>query len=366
MKNTNISGAVLLCLSISACNHQNEAAHEAELHFNGDTVSVSPTSPIMGKISIDTTTLTLYKTSFTTVGTVRAEAGKLAEAGVPFDGRTIKAHVRLGQQVRAGQPLFSFSSAEASDLAKSYFQAVSGEELARKELARKTALKEKGIASERELEEARSAAEIAYRELNQSENAIKMLGIDPADLGTGNSLNINAPISGEVVTCEVVPGQYVKSDSDPLIVIADLSEVWVVAQVKEPYIGSVHESDQAEVVLESGAVIPGKITYVGKMLDDQTRSAEVIIACANADRRLLPGMFTRVKFSGIPSDVVMIPSSSVLQGEQGSYVFVKMSDGRFSRRKVTVISAEQGKVVVTEGLVPGEAVVSAGGIYIAG
>ena len=57
MKNTNISGVVLLCLSISACNHQNEAAHEAELHFNGDTVSVSPTSPIMGKISIDTTTL---------------------------------------------------------------------------------------------------------------------------------------------------------------------------------------------------------------------------------------------------------------------------------------------------------------------
>ena len=364
MKNTNISGAVLLCLSISACNHQNEAAHEAELLLNGDTVSVSPTSPIMGKISIDTTTLTLYKTSFTTVGTVRAEAGKLAEAGVPFDGRTIKAHVRLGQQVKAGQPLFSFSSAEASDLAKSYFQAVSGEELARKELARKTALKEKGIASERELEEARSAAEIAYRELNQSENAIKML--DPADLGTGNSLNINAPISGEVVTCEVVPGQYVKSDSDPLIVIADLSEVWVVAQVKEPYIGSVHESDQAEVVLESGAVIPGKITYVGKLLDDQTRSAEVIIACANADRRLLPGMFTRVKFSGIPSDVVMIPSSSVLQGEQGSYVFVKMADGRFARRKVTIISAEQGKVVVTEGLVPGEAVVSAGGIYIAG
>ena len=194
------------------------------------------------------------------------------------------------------------------------------------------------------MEEARSTAEIAYRELNQSENAIKMLGIDPADLGTGNSLNINAPISGEVVTCEVVPGQYVKSDSDPLIVIADLSEVWVVAQVKEPYIGSVHESDQ----------------------DDQTRSAEVIIACANADRRLLPGMFTRVKFSGIPSDVVMIPSSSVLQGEQGSYVFVKMADGRFSRRKVTIISAEQGKVVVTEGLVPGEAVVSAGGIYIAG
>ena len=157
MKNTNISGVVLLCLSLSACNHQNEAAHEAELRFNGDTVSVSPTSPIMGKISIDTTALTLYKTSFTTVGTVRAEAGKLAEAGVPFDGRTIKAHVRLGQQVRAGQPLFSFSSAEASDLAKSYFQAVSGEELARKELARKTALKEKGIASERELEAAYAA-----------------------------------------------------------------------------------------------------------------------------------------------------------------------------------------------------------------
>ncbi len=367
MKNIKLLDIVLLCLSISACNHKKAEVQEAELKVCGDTVSISSMSPINRKISIDTVSLTSYSSSFTTVGTVRAEAGKLAEAGVPFDGRTTEVYARLGQHVHAGQPLFCFISSEASDLAKSYFQAVSSEELARKEFARKKALNEKGIASERDLEEASSAAEFAYRELKHSESAIRMLGLEPSALGSGNSLNVNSPISGEVVSCEVVPGQYVKSDSEPLVVIANLDEVWVVAQVKEPYISSIHESDQVMVTLDSdGTVVPGKICYIGKMLDEQTRSTEVIITCANADRHLLPGMFTSVRFSSVSSKVILAPSSAILQGDDSPYVFVKIDSRKFVRRKVSVKSAEGKQVIITDGVLPGESIVSEGGIYIAG
>lgn len=359
---------LLLCLAVCACGQQKKQSDGMRAVTYGDTVSVPHESPINAKISADTVSLTAYECVFTAPADVRAEAGKMAEVGVPFDGRTTGAYVRLGQKVHAGQPLFGFSSAEFSELAKSYFQARSNKELAERELERKKTLVSGGIVSVRELEEVSNAAEQARRDLEQNENVLKMFGISPEFLDGGKALTINSPISGEVVACEVVPGQYVKNDSAPLAVVADLSSVWVEAQVKETFAGTVGEDDMAEVIVGSDEENPvaGKICYVGQIMDGQTRSFNVVVSCPNPDRKLKPGMYANVRFTAKPRNVVLLPSTAVLQGNDSPYVFVKAGDGLYVRRNVSVETAGDGKVLVKSGVAAGDCVVLRGGIYIAG
>lgn len=362
------SSIILLGFAVCACNQGKQAESVADFEIKGDTVSVSASSPVNGKLIMDTVIFKTYNSSFTTVGTVRAEAGKLAEVGVPFDGRTAGCYAHPGHKVAAGQRLFGFHSAEFAELVKSYFQAKSNSELAKRELERKKILNKGGVASSKELEDAENAAEIAYRDLEQSENAIRMLGISPASLVAGKALDICSPIAGEVVSCEVTPGQFVKSDTAPLVIVADLKTVWVVAQVKEPYLGSVHNDDQAEIFIESSKDEPlvGKVYYVGQVLDERTRSAQVIVSCDNAERFLKPGMFVKVRFEAKSRDALLIASTAVLQGEEGSYVFVRTKENEYVRRTVSVKTADEGNVLVDSGLEEGDVIVSKGGIYIAG
>lgn len=366
--NIKTSSIILLGLTVCACNQSKQAAGDADFEINGDTVSVSASSPVSGKLIMDTVKFKSYNSSFSTVGTVRAEAGKLAEVGVPFDGRTAGCYVHPGQKIAAGQRLFGFHSAEFAELVKSFYQAKSNNELSKKELERKKVLNKGGVASAKELEDAENAAEMAYRDLEQSENAIRMLGISPSSLGSGNALDICSPIAGEVVSCEVTPGQFVKNDTAPLVIVADLRTVWVVAQVKEPYLGSVHNDDEAEIFIESSKDEPlvGKVYYVGQILDEQTRSAQVIVSCDNAERLLKPGMFVKVRFAAKSHDELLIASTAVLQGEEGSYVFVRTKENEYVRRIVSVKTADEGNVLVDSGLEEGDVIVTKGGIYIAG
>ena len=110
----------------------------------------------------------------------------------------------------------------------------------------------------------------------------------------------------------------------------------------------------------------GNIYHIGEILDETTRSIQVIIECDNKNRELKPGMFASVHFQGSPKKSVLIPSSSVLQSESGTYVFVQVAKGKYKKRFIKIESAKQGMSLVTEGLVEGETIVSKGGIYIAG
>lgn len=321
----------------------------------------SPLSQKIETLKIDSIT---HRSSLETVGTVRAAAGKLAEVGAPMDGRTTHSHVRLGQQVRAGQPLFGFHSAEFVELSKSYFQSRSTYELEQKNLQRKRMLLESGVASQREYDEAVNAEDLALRELRQNEQAIRILGVSVEHLKETGSMDVCAPIAGEVVVCELTDGQFVRTDGPSIVTIADLSEVWVAAQLKESYLGRVQEQDSVVVTLPTGEVLPGRIHYIGQLLDEQTRSAQVLVSCPNRAHLLKPGMYVRVMFVSSPSAALVVPASSILQQESSTYVFVEVAPHRYVSREVEIESVDVDNVRILSGLRGGETIVVRGGIYI--
>lgn len=356
----------LLCLLMASCKTSGADSQEGGVRIAGDTVFLQESSPINQKIQIDTTRFSPLETTYSTVGTVRAEAGKLAEVAAPMDGRPTKCFVRLGQHVNAGQPLFGFHSADFADIAKEYYQSKAAYEQGQKNLKRKESLRESGIVSEREMEEARTEEEVLRKDMIRWQQALEVMGVDPENPGNGGSFRIIAPISGEVVKAEVTPGQLVGADDEALIVIADLKQVWVVARLKEYYLDCISQDDSVEVVIDGHKNFhcPGRIVYIGQLVDEATRSVDVLVECDNYEKTLKPGMFAHVHFTGKGQEGICLPASAVMQGDEETYVYTVARDGVFVRRDVIVESGEEGQIYVMSGLEAGERVVVSGGIYL--
>jgi cobalt-zinc-cadmium efflux system membrane fusion protein len=183
----------------------------------------------------------------------------------------------------------------------------------------------------------------------------------------GQPLKVISPISGEVVKCNITIGGYMKEDADPLAVVADLSKVWVAAIVKERYFGAIKQGDRVEIYTAAypDKTISGTIHYIGEMLDEETRSLEVIVECNNADRELKIGMFCEAHFFSVPVKAIVLPTSAIMQMENYDCVFVETGKGKFVRRRV--VSAEsinKDEVRIVNGISEGERVVVKGGIYL--
>ena len=358
-----------ICLSfIVACSNNEATTETMDLTIEGNIIVVKENSPILEQIIVGKAQLQDFSAEFRTVGTVRPVSGKLAEIAPPFAGRIVKSYVRLGQKVSAGTPIFELSSSEFFEAQKEYFAAQSANELAQRNYNRQKELATHGVASQRELEEAQSEATIALHEFEQAKAYLRIFNIDASrSLQMGQPLPVVTPIAGEVVMHNVTIGGYVKEDAEPMVVVADLSHVWVAALVKEKYFGAIQQGDRVEIYTDAhpNKIIWGTIYYIGEMLDEETRSLEVIVECNNADRELKLGMFCEVHFLSAPIKAIVLPATAVMQEQENEYVLVEVGKGRFSRRKVITESAAHGNQVrIVSGIEEGENVVVEGGIFL--
>lgn len=358
----------MACMLLSSCKGVGEK-NVAEIVYQGDSVTVDVSSPILTKIKTEVLKKEPFSSEFRTVGTVQAPMGSYAEVGVPFDGRIASAKVMLGSRVRAGQTLLEVSSPEFFEASKEYFQNLRRYETAQSAYERKKALQESGVVSQRELEEAYTEAEAAFQEKSAAEAAFKAYGMNPARMELGQAMPIVAPISGEVVRCDITPGAFAKADGDALVTIADLSKVWIMAQVKERFIGAVTGSGKAEIFTEADPENPiwGSVLHIGNLVDEQTRSVQVIVACDNADLRLKHGMYVSAHFIAEPKEAVVVPATAVFQGEKTCYVYMPSEEENvFVRRKVVVGESDDtnARIHIVEGLHEGERIVSEGGLYL--
>lgn len=356
----------LLCLFLAACGGGTPAQDKSDLTVEGETYTVKEHSPILAKIKTQKIDYTPYSSEFQTVGTVRAITGHLAEVAVPFDGRVVSSSARLGQKVGAGTPLFSLNSPDFYDASKAFFQSRQNYELAEKNYQRKKQLLAGGIASKRDVEEAETERNNAKAEYQQAVSSMQVFNVNTEHLTMGQPLSVVSPIAGEVVKCEVTIGQFVRSDADALLTVADLAKVWVVAQVKERYLPTVAQGGKARIFTDAhpDEALTGTIYHVGELLDEDTRSVEVLIECDNANRQLKPGMYTSVQFQATPRQAILVPTTALFQNGDDTSVFVEKQFGVYERRIVVSESAGEGMACITAGLQKGEVIITDGGIFL--
>lgn len=332
----------------------------------GDTINIPEASGIRKVLQTDTVARDNFQSSLQAAATIKAIPNLYAAVAPPFSGRITRVFLKLGMQVKAGTPLFEIASPDFIDQQKNFYAARSAYIAAELNLKRQTDLKNNGVGSSKDLEEARSLFEINQKEYQNQSAALKIYQVDPEKMVLGQSLVIYSPITGDVISNEVISGHFLKSDEPPRAVIADLSRVWVSASVKEKDISQVHTGDEILISVASypGRKISGKVYHIDELVDDQTQSINVLMSCENTDRALKPGMYATATFKESPRPVTVIPLKAVLQDGQRQFVFVQITPFKFIRRTIETGSEVKGKIVVRTGLEPGETIITAGGFYL--
>lgn len=283
-----------------------------------------------------------------TVGLVDFDETRMAFVSPKFAGWVEELHVDFtGQAVRAGQPLAEVYSPEL---------VTAQEELL---LAHRMA----GDVGDSRVETVAAGAQdlaasarrrLAYWDI--SEEQIDRL------LETGEvrkTLTLHAPVSGIVMEKDVFEGQSFQSGRN-LYMIADLSEVWVNAEIFEADAGLVREGMTANVTVDAlpGRSWSGRVEYVYPTLEDRTRSMRARIALPNPDGRLKPGMYATVRLSAEVGETLTVPLTAVLYSGERAVVFVDMGGGELMPHEVVVGIRGEERAEIVSGVEAGQRVVT--------
>lgn len=352
-----------LLYSCSNSSESNNTEQVTGYTIKGDTIRFADNAKLKSQLDFATVVEQDILMELTTAGTVRAIPTAYAEIAPPFAGRVLKSYVRLGQKVNLGSPIFEISSPDYFNAQKDYFDAKQEFHQAELNLKRQQDLLKNGVGVQREFEEAETGFSIKKSALSNASAALKIFNVDPESTTLGRPLTVKSPIKGDIVTNNIVIGQYLREDAEPLVAVAELSSIWIVGQVKEKDMRFIQGLDEVEVRIAAfpDRTIKGEIYHVNEIVNEETRSVEVLVACENPNRDLKPGMYVTVLFKDTPESAILVPSQSVFQKEEKQFVFVKIDDTQFEKREIETAGTSKGNVVVTSGLRANEVIVAKGG-----
>jgi cobalt-zinc-cadmium efflux system membrane fusion protein len=238
--------------------------------------------------------------------------------------------------------------------------------LTEKNLARQVAQNKLGVASDRDLDQARSDHTQAAAEYARTQTRLIILGGSSHDRPSSHLLTVTAPTAGSITTLSVAPGTMINDPTQALMTIADLSTIWVTALVPESEVAAVSKNQDANVALSAypDRSWSGKILFVSDVIEPDSRRNKVRIAFANSDYALKPNMFATVTVVGPQRSQVVLPSSALLMNNDRTSVFIATAPWTFERRNVEPQLEEGSSVAIRSGVTAGEQVVVKGGILL--
>jgi len=288
------------------------------------------------------------------VGRIEPDERRLTTIAPKFEGYVERLYVNVtGQPVAKGQPLFEVYSPELVSAQREYAIASQGVE----------SLKEAGSEARNGMRQLADASLARLGNWDISEEQVKAL----AKSGTAKrTLTFRSPVSGIVTEKKALPGMRFMP-GEALYQIADLSSVWVIADVFEQDIGLVKSGAKAKVKINAypDKDFLGTITYVYPTLTAQTRTVPIRIELANPGMLIKPGMFAQVELAAASKGPVLtVPVSAVIDSGTRQIVLVQAKEGRFEPRQVKLGSRSDEYVEVRDGVKEGEAVVVAANFLI--
>jgi cobalt-zinc-cadmium efflux system membrane fusion protein len=308
----------------------------------------------------------------------------------PFSGRVTRIHVKVGDVVKRGTPLFELESPEVvqaqTDLVSALHnlgKARSQLALAKRKLDRQSTLITGNATSQRDLDEARNDHAQAEADLKTAEGTLTaarnklrvLVGRTDAEVARfeetriiNPTITVNAPLDGTVVSRRIGPGQYVRSDvNEPLFTVADLSMMWLKAAVPENDIALVRIGQEMEIQVPAlpDKKLRAKVAAIGSASDSTTRRITVRAEVPNDDGMLKAEMFATFRLhAGGGEKGPGIPVEALVWDGNDTVVWVLVGDKVFQRRKVKAGREHEGLIQIREGLAAGEVVASRGAIFI--
>ena len=318
-------------------------------------ISLSPEQRVTANVRTTTVSLQTASADIITTGRITFDERRVAQVTAYSGGRVERLYVNFtGDTVRRGQVVASIYSPELFSAQQEYLLALRNH--ARMESAG--------------FENARSAS----RDLAESsKRRLLLMGMSErqiAQVEQGGkplvSTSVVSPVSGVVTQKFVVPQQYVAT-GQPLFEVADLSQVWVDADVYEQQLSQVHHGQAVQITSPAlpGTTLSGKVSFIQPVIAGQTRTATVRIDLPNPQLAMKPDTFVTVRLvGGAVAEHIMVPASAIVDRGQSTFAWVQTSPGSYEPRKVTTGERHGDQLVVTQGLQPGDVIVTNGGFLL--
>ena len=360
-------GAIAFLAGCSSSASDTQAAAKPE--------NVTLTAAQRQRITFYTVEPSNFHTSIDTTGVVDFDQDQATQILAPFSGPVSKLLVAQGDRVKRGQPLATVTSPDFAAALGAYRKAVVTAKNARRVADYDADMLQHHAISQREAEQAQTDAASAEADRTAALQALASLDIDPhalADLRAGKDVThvegvIRAPIAGVVVEKNITPGQLLQAGSTPCFTVADLSRVWVNANVFGDEVALVHDGDPAQIFAdENGKPMTGTVTNVSAEVDPDTRAVVARVDVPNPQGALKKQMYVRVRIQSREARTgILAPVSAVLRDDDNlPFVYVVQDDGSYARDHVTLGERVGDDYLIPSGLHAGEHIVSDGALFL--
>lgn len=361
-----------------ACGHSAEPADQQAAQGSAKPSLLTLTPAQQARIHLVTAGLTTFRPVIQTTGTVAFNGDRSTQVLAPVSGPVSQLLVQPGAHVQRGTPLATVASPDFAAAVAAYRKAVAAAENAQRIAEQDVQLFKTDAIARRDVDQAQTDAASAAADREAALEQIRSLGIDPATVAqvqanpklTNVPAVIRAPIAGVVVERLINPGQLLQAGTTPAFTIADLSTVWVMANVFEADLASVHTGESATVTTDAAPYpFTGHVDYVGAIVDSGTRATNVRLVVQNRADLLKRDMFVRVAIqSDRQRSGILVPDASVLRDDENlPFVFVAVATKTgtgYARRRVALGSHLNNQYEITSGLSAGDRVVADGALFL--
>lgn len=313
------------------------------------------------KIAFGAAATTTLTPDLAVTGEVTWDARRVVAIGARIEGRLRTVAKVEGEDVQAGDVVAELESVELGRAQADVLKARAREQVARIDAERERKLADARVSAERDAQFAQANLEALTAERVAAEKAVEALGGTPG--GELGILKLRSPLKGRVVEAKARRGQTV-SPTDTMLVVADLSKVWVELTVFERDLPAVREGDQVDIRLpaDKSTVFSGTVAHVAEVIDREKRAAHVRVELDNAQGRLRPGLSVTASIhaSGPRAERLTVPRVAVTRIDGKPTVFVKAGATAVEPREIKIGAEDADDVAVVEGLKAGEEVVTSG------
>ncbi|HTA64260.1 MAG TPA: efflux RND transporter periplasmic adaptor subunit, partial [Xanthomonadaceae bacterium] len=332
--------ALATALSLAACSPSSDSSPAAASDTPGN---VTLSADQRQHIGLYTVAPSKFSTTVETTGAVDFDNDQATSVVAAFSGPVSRILVEPGQKVRKGDPLAIVDSSDFSAAIDAYSKALAAAKNLRKIAdADKDLVQHKGV-SERENEQAQTDAASADADRDSALQALVSLGVDPATIAEIQSGKrtaraqgvIRAPISGTVAEKLISPGELLQAGTTACFTLADLSRVWVMAQISGSDLASVDVGDPVAVITDTAAKnLTGTVDNISAVVDPDTHAVIARVVVANPGDALKKQMYVRVQIqSRNQSSGILVPVSAVLRDDENlPFVYSQQSDNSFARQ----------------------------------
>ena len=312
----------------------------------------------------------------TAVGTIDFNENLLVQVFSQYQGKILKAFYNIGDEVQAGNVLFTIDSPDLLAAESTLLAAAGVLELQKRTLARVISLLKVGGSAQKDVDQSTSDEQTAEGNFKAAKDAVRIFGKSDAeveqivvDRKVNSTLVVPSPISGRIVTRNAAPGFLTQPGNPPApFSVADLSTMWMLANVIETDAPAYKLGQEVEVTVPAypDKVFKGHVTALGAMIDPNTHRQLVRSEIDDPEHLLRSGMFASFVIRvGDPVRSLAVPAEGVVREGDGTMtVWVTKDSRRFTKRTVKVGLQQNGWTQILEGLSPGDAAVLDGAVFL--